>query len=163
MQFPYCDYCYVFGILSKISLLKTMLHNHLSDRVLGNCSSTSVRSLCTFWILNLRLTILSNFFSDFCRTGQGSGDTGNENNGSVWTSWSGWSTCSKSCDEGRQFRNRTCLSPSQCTDSERHEEQACNSHKCTGKYNPISVNILYFAFTTQPNTLKGWGRAQETF
>ncbi|RMX54060.1 hypothetical protein pdam_00013141, partial [Pocillopora damicornis] len=38
--------------------------------------------------------------------GEGSG-----NNSILYTQWSEWSSCSKSCDRGVQFRNRTCASP----------------------------------------------------
>ena len=85
-----------------------------------------------YFLLNLQrssFVLIPFFFFPFLRTGQGSG------NESVWTPWSEWSTCSKSCDEGRQLRNRTCLSPSRCFDGENQEEKTCNSFKCKGKYN----------------------------
>ena len=85
----------------------------------------------SYFLLNFQRMSFVQFllFFLFRPTGQGSGKE------SVWTSWSEWSTCSKSCDEGRQLRNRTCLSPSQCFDGENQEEKSCNSHKCKGKYN----------------------------
>ena len=53
--------------------------------------------------------------------------------GNQWSQWTEWSVCSKSCDQGEQFRNRTCLSEIQCEGSS-EERQNCNSQECPGKY-----------------------------
>ncbi|KAL9950408.1 hypothetical protein ACROYT_G042896 [Oculina patagonica] len=67
---------------------------------------------------------------------RGSGNNNNSgnsgNNSVVWTQWSDWSACSKSCDQGLQFRNRTCLSPSECTNGTSQEEKGCNFQECPG-------------------------------
>ncbi|XP_070535820.1 semaphorin-5A-like isoform X2 [Ptychodera flava] len=46
----------------------------------------------------------------------------------VWSSWSQWSECSKSCNGGRQERNRICEGGN-CTGCDR-EFEFCNQHRC---------------------------------
>ena len=51
--------------------------------------------------------------------------------GSQWSQWTEWSICSKTCSQGQQFRNRTCLSQMQCSGSS-DERQECNLLDCPG-------------------------------
>ena len=87
--------------------------------------------------------------------GEGSG-----NNSILYTQWSEWSSCSKSCDRGVQFRNRTCASPCSYGDSSHQENRSCNSQDCPGKYRrhdlltclPPRVSGIEFLLTvSQPN------------
>ncbi|KAJ7323753.1 hypothetical protein OS493_030877 [Desmophyllum pertusum] len=57
------------------------------------------------------------------------GNSGDGNNSTDWTEWSQWSACSKTCDQGVQLRNKTCLSPL-CIDDESQESKDCNSTDC---------------------------------
>ncbi|XP_022783116.1 uncharacterized protein LOC111323926 isoform X3 [Stylophora pistillata] len=60
------------------------------------------------------------------------GCQGNESGNSSfrWTQWSEWSICSKSCDQGVQFRNRTCVSPCNCSESSYQQNRSCISQGC---------------------------------
>ncbi|CAF1645569.1 unnamed protein product, partial [Adineta ricciae] len=52
-----------------------------------------------------------------------------------FTEWSTWSTCSKPCDSGVQYRNRSCTNPTPscngkaCTGNS-YQTQVCHSHPC---------------------------------
>ena len=53
----------------------------------------------------------------------------------VWNDWESWSSCSLSCGNGSQSRNRTCIGPyyggMMCNGSDT-EIQECNTHHCPG-------------------------------
>lgn len=54
----------------------------------------------------------------------------------VWTSWNEWSTCSVSCGDGVQFRERACLQPltgSQQCEGEGQDVKPCQAEKCRGR------------------------------
>jgi len=51
------------------------------------------------------------------------------------TNWSVWSTCTKTCDEGTTYRERSCTNPApkyggKNCDEHRHESKGCNMHVC---------------------------------
>ena len=56
---------------------------------------------------------------------------GRNENGSQWSQWTEWSICSKTCGQGQQLRNRTCLSQMQCSGSS-DEWQDCSLPDCSG-------------------------------
>ena len=57
-----------------------------------------------------------------------------------WSFWSDWSTCTASCDQGTQTRNRTCSNPApssggQPCAGDEAETQFCTVTVCPGEKN----------------------------
>lgn len=54
----------------------------------------------------------------------------------VWSDWQQWSECTKSCDGGTQYRQRTCKVPqfggADCLGNN-SESRLCNLQPCQGK------------------------------
>lgn len=67
-------------------------------------------------------------------------------NGSVpgsWGSWSSWSSCTKTCNGGTQYRNRTCVGGTGCTGLS-YETQQCNTDDCPGMFELSKTIHLLF-------------------
>lgn len=60
-----------------------------------------------------------------------------------WSSWGAWSACSRSCDSGRQSRQRTCREASHggtrhCTTGQDTDTRRCYTQPCTNAGSPPS-------------------------
>lgn len=62
----------------------------------------------------------------------------------TWTEWSGWTECSKTCEEGRQSRMRSCITEGQsildCS-GRRVDIRSCNEHHCPGENGTIYMLV----------------------
>ena len=63
----------------------------------------------------------------------------------TWGAWSAWETCSLTCGNGTQERNRTITQEAlnggtDCTGNET-ETQSCNTFGCPGKYQ-LSIDVI---------------------
>lgn len=58
----------------------------------------------------------------------------------VWNVWSNWTTCSLTCGNGTQSRNRTCIGPYygglNCSGAE-NDFRDCNTFHCPGNSYPL--------------------------
>lgn len=73
----------------------------------------------------------------------------------IYNEWSGWTTCSKPCDNGAQFRNRTLQNVNEICAQVLVETADCNVELCviSSKYiNKKQVNICYIMMGMKENT-----------
>lgn len=73
----------------------------------------------------------------------------------IYNEWSGWTTCSKPCDNGAQFRNRTLQNVNEICAQVLVETADCNVELCviSSKYiNKKQVNIFYIMMGMKGNT-----------
>jgi hypothetical protein len=73
----------------------------------------------------------------------------------IYNEWSEWTECSKPCDNGAQFRNRTLLNVNDICAQVLTETDDCNIDLCviSSKYiNKKQVNIFYIMMGMKENT-----------
>lgn len=74
----------------------------------------------------------------------GGGDAIPTPTANTWSEWSGWTECSKTCEEGRQTRMRTCITEGQsildCS-GRRVDIRSCNKDPCPGENGTMLVWI----------------------